>query len=133
MALIRAKFSFRVLFLVLVVSVFGLSVIVFKTERMQDWKVFQDRYQAMYKDLLMENMRKSNEKGDEAGVEKWNRLLLEADYSDGGRVAQTFLPDAGVRDLCQTCHMAMENPLFKDAPNPLRSHPADSLQHHKPG
>jgi mono/diheme cytochrome c family protein len=132
MALIRAKLSFRILFLILVVSLFGLSVWVFRTEGMQDWKAFQKQYQAKYQELLMGNIRKAKEQGDKAGLEKWDRLLGEADNLGECRIEQVFLPDAGVRDLCQTCHIAMENPLFKDAPNPLRSHPEWELATHKP-
>ncbi len=132
MALVRAPLGYRIVFVVLMLGLFGLMLVVFKTEGTQEWQGFQDRYHAMYKELLTKKARESKRKGDKTDLNRWNRLLSEANNFNGYHISQVFLPDAGVRDLCQTCHMTMENTLFKNAPNPLRSHPEAILHHHKP-
>lgn len=132
MANIRARFTLRIWFLVTVACLLAAMLYIFRAEERQVWKKYQREYREAYIRKLMEKRQQAASVQDEAGQEKWSHLLEEANNGDGYRIEQVFLPEAGVRDLCQTCHQAMENPLFRLTANPLRQHPAESLQHHKP-
>jgi len=43
---------------------------------------------------------------------------------------QVFLKDWNRVDRCISCHVSIDNPDFKDAPQPLTTHPGDILDHH---
>ncbi|MFH1620252.1 MAG: c-type cytochrome, partial [bacterium] len=43
---------------------------------------------------------------------------------------ETVVPEAGIRDLCMTCHMGIDSPLFADAREPFRTHPGKTLEQH---
>jgi mono/diheme cytochrome c family protein len=132
MANIRAAFTLRIWFLVTGVCLLAAMLYVFRAEERRVWKKVQREYREAYIRKLVEKRQQAVSVQDEAGQEKWSHLLEEAKNGGGYRIEQVFLPRAGVRDLCQTCHQAMENPLFRLNANPLRQHPAESLRHHKP-
>mgnify|MGYP000173929754 CR=1 FL=1 len=132
MARIRAKTTLRLVFVVGSLVLLGVSWLAFREGEQKDWKRFQDEYQATYKQKVSALRDQAAKDQDEAGVKKWSRLLEEARDGDGHKIRQVFLPDAGVRDLCLTCHLGMENPLFAEAANPLRQHPPEILKDHKP-
>jgi tetratricopeptide (TPR) repeat protein/mono/diheme cytochrome c family protein/cytochrome c2 len=46
------------------------------------------------------------------------------------RINQIFVEDAGIVDRCTTCHLGVENPSMKDAPQPFRYHPQEILKSH---
>ncbi|MBI4584147.1 MAG: c-type cytochrome [Planctomycetes bacterium] len=46
------------------------------------------------------------------------------------RYYQVYLPGLGRIDRCPTCHLGAEDPLMKDRPEPLRTHPGNILAHH---
>jgi mono/diheme cytochrome c family protein len=132
MATIRAGFPSRIAFVVLVVASLLATLAVFRSEGKQAWKEVQRDYRGMFRERVEQKIRTAEEQADAQAVEKWTRLLENAEDGRGPRIEQVFLPDAGVRDLCQTCHLAVENPLFRDAANPLRHHPPEILADHKP-
>jgi cbb3-type cytochrome c oxidase subunit III len=72
------------------------------------------RYQHYYRDLLAE-------KASAAGK-------VAVDYPI--EVRQVYLESLGRVDRCVTCHVAIDNPDFKDEPNPLKTHPGELLAHH---
>ncbi len=43
---------------------------------------------------------------------------------------EVVVADAGVRDLCISCHLGIDNPAFTDAPQPFRTHPGKLLTQH---
>jgi mono/diheme cytochrome c family protein len=120
------------LFVLLAAGCLAVSLVVFRTEGRQAWKGFQRDYKRMFREMVERSLRDATEQGDEEALRKWSRLLEKARDGAGPRIEQVFLPDAGVRDLCQTCHLALEEPLFRDAANPLRVHPPEILADHKP-
>ena len=132
MARIRARLTPRIVFLLGTVGLLAATLYVFRTEERPVWKKYQREYREAYGQQLVEKRDEAAGEQDEAGMKKWSHLLEEATNGDGYRIEQVFLPDAGVRDLCQTCHQAMGNPLFQLAANPLRQHPDEILRHHKP-
>jgi len=132
MATIRAGLSSRIIFLVLVVACLIATFVVFRSEGKQEWKGIQQDYHRMFKQRVEKNIQTATEQEDKEALVKWTRLLEKAEDGGGVRIEQVFLPDAGVRDLCQTCHLAVENPLFQDAGNPLTYHPPEILGDHKP-
>ncbi len=130
MALIRSKFSQRMVFLSFAGLLLLLTLAAIKSEDTPGWKAIQETYQRHYQTKILEQARAAEAAGNSADLAKWQLLLRENQAGRTGEIRQIFLPDAGVRDLCGTCHLAMENPLFKDSPNPLRAHPPDLLKHH---
>ena len=46
------------------------------------------------------------------------------------RQTQLYLPDLGRVDRCTTCHVAIDDPAMKDAPQPLAAHPGTILTDH---
>ncbi len=132
MATIRAGLTSRLIFVVLVVACLIAALVVFRSEGRQEWKGIQRDYEKMFKERVEQNLQAATEEEDEEALKKWTRLLDQAENGRGPRIEQVFLPDAGVRDLCRTCHLAVENPLFRDAANPLAYHPPGILRDHKP-
>ena len=132
MATIRARFRSRIAFVMLVVVCVLATFAVFRSEEKQEWKDFQRSYQRMFKERIEQNMQRAAEDKDQETLKKCTRLLENAEDGRGVRIEQVFLPDAGVRDLCQTCHLAMENPLFQNAENPFLYHPPEVLRDHNP-
>ncbi len=47
-------------------------------------------------------------------------------------IKQDFLPNLGRTDRCRTCHLGVDNPSMKGAPEPLASHPGSLLESHPP-
>lgn len=45
-------------------------------------------------------------------------------------IRQVYLPQLNRVDRCVTCHVGIDNPVFKDAPQPLAAHPGNLLQSH---
>ena len=46
-------------------------------------------------------------------------------------IKQVFVQSLGVTDRCTTCHLGIEDPLFADAPQPLRTHSGSLLRSHE--
>jgi len=51
-------------------------------------------------------------------------------YSFDIGLKQIWLPQMNRADRCITCHVALEDPAFINASNPLKAHPGDYLQKH---
>ncbi len=130
MAPIRSKFSHRILFLVMTSCLLLLALAAVKTEQRQEWKTIQQRFRQAYADRVRDKSTAAEASGNSADLSKWWTLYQDIRENQTDTVKQIFLPDAGVRDLCGTCHLGMENSLFQDAPPPLRSHPTELLKHH---
>lgn len=99
----RADFKLRLLFLFLMATLTLLCYLLVRQENSREWTKYQDEFQALYADVPASKTE----------------------------LKQIFLPEANVRDLCTSCHMGIDNPLFKDAPPPFTTHPAAVLKQHK--
>ncbi len=55
---------------------------------------------------------------------------LERNRSGKREIDQIYVDRLGAVDRCTTCHLAVEDPAFKDAPQPFRAHPGKMLQLH---
>jgi sulfur oxidation c-type cytochrome SoxX len=65
------------------------------------------------------------------------RVVEQAAASNGAvatdvelKLRQVFLPELGVADRCESCHLGAENPTMASAPEPLRVHPGAMLALH---
>ncbi len=128
---IRATFGIRVLF---VLCAMALGATLFYTgalekKKTDQWKVFQDVYKKTYDTLLSVKIKDAEAAGQKDDLEKWSTLSREIRLTDAG-MKVVYLPDTQSRDLCTTCHLSMENPLFKDQNNPLKSHPPEIIRNH---
>ncbi len=129
---IRAPFSYRVGLLVIVMAVAVLIWALVSREKEKPWKTYQTRYYQQYLDMARQKVQAArNEKNPEA-IRKWESVYADASGFREPELKSIFLPDAGVRDLCPTCHLGIENPLFDGFENPLKSHPKDILADHPP-
>jgi cytochrome c2 len=131
MSAIRAKTSNRLLFSAAVVVFSILTVRVFHDENRREWAAYQQEFQKLFEQKGLEKLAAAAQAGDAAEKEKWEKQLREA-RAMRPHLRQVFLPDANVRDLCTSCHLGIDNPLFADAPEPFKTHPGELLQSHKP-
>jgi hypothetical protein len=80
----------------------------------QIWREYQPpylSYQKEFKDLL---------------VQKGAGESDLADFKFG--VRQRWIEKLNRADRCETCHLGVEDPRFKDEPQPFKSHPDVDLQ-----
>ncbi len=68
---------------------------------------------------------------------KYGQMLAEKAADDSVevdlpeiRLRQIYLSEMNRVDRCVSCHMAMEDPRFADAPKPFAAHPGDYLEKH---
>ncbi len=107
-ALLKAK-AWRPLFFFLGLVVFAL----FWGQVVKDQTHPYDEYQEGYRQRLIELAG-----GDPAKV----------NFKPG--IVQRYLPKLGKTDRCETCHLGVEDPRFKDAPQPYTYHPG--IETHPP-
>jgi len=130
---IQASFGIRVLFVLVaaVLLIVTAWVIMGEKKDLQQWQQHQAAYNDQYAAMLAEKLAVAKAAEDEEAVKKWAKLKDGHDRSMDIKMRAVFLPDAQVRDLCQSCHMAMENPLFATAEHPLKAHSPEILADHK--
>lgn len=128
---IKAKPGIRVLFFVftLMLAVTLFLVGAGENEKRKQWQGFQKTYKAQYQERLNEKLIEAQQAGKAEDVDRFTRMLNEA-VASPEKMQVVFLPDAESTDLCGTCHMAMENPMFSDDPHPLKNHPKEILVDH---
>jgi len=129
MSLIRAKTGQRVLFAASALIFAALSLCVFKRETQKEWIDYQREFSAMYEEKVLEKLNDPATSADPLAKKKWQKQLREI-RSERPRLRRIYLPDAHIRDLCTTCHMGIDNPLFVDASEPFRAHPGKMLELH---
>lgn len=130
---IQASFGMRALFVLVsaaLLVVTGLVIVGEKKDR-SEWKQHQTAYNEQYASMLEEKLAQAQTAGDAAAEKKWANLKDGHNRSRSIKMRATFLPDAQARDLCTSCHMAMENILFEKAAQPLKTHPGKILENHK--
>lgn len=132
---IHAKFNLRVLFGIISIGLLLVIIYVLLCEKrsLLEWRQYQATYNDRYAAVLAENINAAKTSGDKKALEKWTKLKNDQQRLKEIKMRAIFLPGARVRDLCTTCHIGMNNPLFNDAENPLKTHPQKILRHHKIG
>lgn len=121
------------MFLILVFMLAGLIFFTIRQENRKDWKNYRLQYVETYKAKLNSEIEKAEQDGDQQKIEKFRNMIEDAAQKmKRERIHQIFLPDADVRDLCMTCHIALKNPYFAESKNPLRTHPKAILASHEP-
>lgn len=130
-AKIKAKPGLRILF-ILIVLVLGAALFwvgAAEKEKRDHWRSHQDTYKQLSVQRLEEKLRQARQAEKPEDADLFSRMLNEAEASQT-KMNVVFLPGAQSRDLCVSCHAAMENPLFIDDPNPLKRHPVEILKDH---
>jgi mono/diheme cytochrome c family protein len=102
---------------------------VFKKENDREWIGFQLEFRKIYEEKILEQLQTPEIANDELARGKWEKQLREVQTTPP-HLRRIFLPDANVRDLCTTCHLGVNNPLFVDAREPFRTHPGQILEKH---
>ncbi|HXH61486.1 MAG TPA: c-type cytochrome [Fimbriimonadaceae bacterium] len=66
--------------------------------------------------------------------QKLTQLQARMKKSESARpeIEQIVLPRLKTVERCTTCHMGIEDPMFKDAPQPFRTHPGTIIGTHSP-
>jgi len=98
----------HIVFFVVVIILIGVVGTIFYREHTKEWMAYQRTYYAKL-------------------AKRLNRPELAATPL---KVNQIWIPELNVRDRCTTCHLGMENPLFKNEPQPFTTHPGDYLRNH---
>lgn len=129
MSLIRAKTGQRALFAITVLIFAGLTIEIFRAETQKEWMAYQGEFKEMYREMVLARINDPETMKDSDARQRWEKQLREVSEMRI-HIHRIFLPDAGVRDLCTTCHLGIDNPLFTDAPEPFRSHPGKVLEYH---
>jgi len=106
--------------LALIIMIFHSS----RSEAQEEWAICREDFQKLCESKL----------DDESGISSpdranWEKQLKEL-KSTAPQPREISLPEAGIRDLCITCHLGIDDPLFSDAPEPFRTHPGKILEQH---
>ncbi|GAB4352933.1 MAG: hypothetical protein Kow0099_37140 [Candidatus Abyssubacteria bacterium] len=130
MSTIRAKTIHRVVFVVSMILLAALSYGAYMQETRREWAAYQKEFKDIAREKIKSELEKALSNNDQRAMETWHTRLSEVEAFDV-RLRQIFLPDANVRDLCTTCHLGVEDPLFVDAPEPFKTHPGRMLDVHR--
>lgn len=122
--------SHRLLFSAAMIVFAALSYRVFQDETRKEWIEYQRKFQRIHESRLQAKIKNPIERTNPSSKEEWEKQLREV-ASTPLRLRQVFLPEANIRDLCTTCHLGIDNPLFADAPEPFRTHPGEYLNQHR--
>ncbi len=130
---INAGVTVRACFFISAVLLFSIScLVVFREKEDQaKWQRYQAQYNRQYSSLLSARIKAAKDAGKAGELKKLEKQKADHERESDIKVRAVFLPDAGVRDLCMSCHMAVNNPMFADGREPLKTHPAKILEHHK--
>jgi mono/diheme cytochrome c family protein len=129
MSLIRAKTNQRIFFLLTVLIFAALSYYTFKKETQRKWVAYQYRFRDLYEEKILEQLGDPALQDAPLERDKWEKQLRDL-KSSRPHLRRIYLPDADARDLCTSCHLGINNPLFVDAPQPFKTHPGGVLEKH---
>ena len=130
MSLIRAKTTHRLIFSATVIIFAVLTYRAFQNETKREWIAYQREFNKLYESKIVAKISDPSPGDNPSGKETWEKQLREL-KADRPHLRQVYLPDANIRDLCTSCHLGIDNPLFADAPEPFKSHPGPILAQHK--
>ena len=85
---------------------------------------FEENIAADWRTPQIEFARLQQEKARDAGSVEKSTSAYPIE------LRQVFLKDWNRVDRCVSCHVGIDNPAFRDAPQPLTTHPGDLLEHH---
>ncbi|MBU1170110.1 MAG: c-type cytochrome [Proteobacteria bacterium] len=128
---IKAKPGIRALFVVFTLML-GITLFLVgagENEKQNQWQNYQITYKALSQSRLTEKRHDAEQAGNADAVDQYTRMLTDMSESPE-KMQVVFLPGSQSRDLCMTCHMAMENPLFSADAHPLKNHPKEILLNH---
>ncbi len=108
-----------------------LCVVAIHSEETRPWMATQAEFNKLYKDLAGARLKEAQGKNDTSEIARWQRVLEEVAQRKP-EVAQIYMEDLKIADRCTTCHLGIDNPLFKDAPQPFTTHSGDTLKRHDP-
>lgn len=106
-----------------------LCVVAIHSEETKPWMRFQEEFNQLYLTRARAKLQEAQAHQDANETARWQRVVEEVAHTQP-EIAQVYLEDLKVADRCITCHRGIDNPLFKDAPQPFRTHPGDLLKHH---
>lgn len=128
---IKAKPGIRALFvlftLMLAVTLFLVGA--GENEKRKQWQTHQLTYKTLSTERLREKVKEAEAAGHTDDAERFARMLAQVERSQT-KMQVVFLPGPQSRDLCMSCHVGMENPMFSEDPHPLKKHPGDILIDH---
>jgi cytochrome c2 len=107
----------------------ALWVLAIYSEETQPWMRYQDQFNRLYVEQAKKKLDEATARTDEKEVGRWQRLIEEFSAAKP-EIQQVYLNDIKVADRCTTCHRGVTNSLFADAPEPFKTHPGKTLNHH---
>lgn len=127
--MMRGTPGMRLVFGVLSPLFLLLCVVAIHSEETRPWMQYQEEFKRLYVTRATAKLQEATASDDAKEKARWQRVVDEVSHSQP-EIAQIYLEDLKVADRCTTCHLGIDNPLFADAPQPLRTHPGEALKHH---
>ncbi len=127
--MMRGTARSRLLFAALSVVFLLLCVVAIRSEETRPWMPYQQKYVELLRQKAQAKLKEVAGRNDPRETARWQRMIDDASQWKM-EVKQIYLEDAKVADRCTTCHLGIDNPLFADAPQPLRTHPGKMLRVH---
>jgi mono/diheme cytochrome c family protein len=106
-----------------------LCVVAIHSEETRPWMRYQEEFARLYKARATAKLEEAAAHNDAADKARWQRVIDEVSQQRPD-IAQVYIEELKVADRCTTCHRGIDNPLFRDAPQPYRTHPGDILRSH---
>ncbi|HUI28293.1 MAG TPA: c-type cytochrome, partial [Candidatus Kryptonia bacterium] len=127
--MMRGTPGMRLLMAILSPIFLVLCVVAIHSEETRPWMRYQEEFNQTYVTRATAKLQDAKARNDSAESARWQRIIDEMAHAKP-EVAQIYLEDIKVADRCTTCHRGIDNPLFQDAAQPLRTHPGDILRQH---
>ncbi|OFV86546.1 MAG: hypothetical protein A3J75_03695, partial [Acidobacteria bacterium RBG_16_68_9] len=99
-------------------------------EEARPWMWYQEKFKKLYVAAVTAKRLDAEQRGDATETTRWQRVIDEVSQQPP-EIAQIYLEELQVADRCSTCHAGIDNQLFREAPQPFRTHPGDLLAHHE--
>ncbi len=127
--MMRGTPGMRLLLAILSPVLLLLFVVAIRSEEMREWMRYQEEFKELYIKRATVELQEAQSRGDAKEEGRWQRVIEEVSGLQP-EIAQVYLEDLEVADRCVTCHRGVDSGLFRDAPEPFRTHPGDMLKHH---
>jgi hypothetical protein len=100
-----------------------------RAEEVRPWTGYQEEFKRLYVERATTKVQEAAVRNDTAEQTRWQRLLDEMSQAQPG-IVEIKVEELKVTDRCATCHRGIDDPLFADAPQPLRAHSGEFLARH---
>lgn len=130
MPMMRATEKARLVFAVLSPVFLVLCAVAIHADQAREWTRYQEDFARLFADKAAGKLAEAKAGGNALETARWERIVGEVSGLKP-EIKQIYVQSLGVTDRCTTCHLGIDDPLFADAPQPLRTHSGKLLQSHE--